>query len=164
MTVTPGKIVVRDEVEPVRWAVEQGRFLLRGTDTGGLFSLMEFTTPPGGGPPLHLHDNEDETFYVTSGLYEFQLGDTVHTAGPGTVLYGPRGTGHGFRNISDGPGTMLCYVTPGGAETMFEELAELQGGDVKPAWEDVVALAARHHISYPRIRPVRTKPSVTRFG
>ncbi len=57
MTITPGKIVLPGEVEPVRWTVESGRFLLRGTDTGGLFSLMGSSPPPDGGPPLHLHEN-----------------------------------------------------------------------------------------------------------
>jgi quercetin dioxygenase-like cupin family protein len=155
LTITLGKIVIRDEVEPVRWTVEEGRFLLRGTDTGGLFSLMEFITPPDGGPPLHLHENEDETFIVTSGAYEFRLGDKRHEGGVGTIVYGPRGTSHAFRNIAGTTSTMLCVATPGGAELMFEELIELRGRETPPTWQDILGLATRHRISYPEGPPSR---------
>ncbi|MEV8441848.1 cupin domain-containing protein [Actinosynnema sp. NPDC051121] len=153
MTVAAGRIVVRDQVEPVRWAVEEGRFLLRAPDTGGRFTLVEFTTPPGGGPPAHLHREQDETFIVTSGHYEFWLGGERHEGGVGTVVHGPRGLTHAFRNLSDAPATMLCVITPGGAETMFEQLAALQGRDTPPAWEEVLALAASHGVSYPADHP-----------
>ncbi|MEU6668516.1 cupin domain-containing protein [Streptomyces sp. NPDC046727] len=153
MTITPGKIVLPGSVEPVRWTVEEGRFLLRGTDTGGLFSLMEFLTPPDGGPPLHLHENEDETFVVTSGAYEFRLGDKRYEGGPGTVVFGPRGTSHAFRNIAGTTSTMLCFATPGGAELMFEELIELRSREPRLAWQDILALAAKHRISYPEGPP-----------
>ncbi|XUL92271.1 cupin domain-containing protein [Streptomyces galilaeus] len=148
MTVTPGKVIVRDEVEPIRWTVEQGRILLRAGDTGGLFSFFELTTPPGGGPPLHLHDGLDETFYVIEGAYEIQLGDRIHEAGPGTLVYGPRGVGHGFRNIGDGASRMLCISTPGGSETMFEGLAELLAQDTPPDRAAITALVTRHDITY----------------
>ena len=148
MTALPGKVVVRDHVTPVRWTVEEGRFLLRSEDTGGLFSFFELSTPPGGGPPVHLHEGIDETFYVIEGAYEIQLGDRIHEAGPGTLLYGPRGIGHGFRNVGDAAARMLCLATPGGAETMFEGLAELLGDDGPPDRAAVEALVARHDITY----------------
>ncbi|MFE0461171.1 cupin domain-containing protein [Kitasatospora sp. NPDC058965] len=148
MTALPGKVVVRDQVDPVRWTVEEGRILLRAEDTGGLFSFFELTTPPAGGPPVHLHQGIDETFYVIEGAYEIQLGDRIHEAGPGTLLYGPRGIGHGFRNISDRPSRMLCISTPGGAETLFEGLAEILGHDGPPDRAAVAALVARHDIQY----------------
>jgi mannose-6-phosphate isomerase-like protein (cupin superfamily) len=34
--------------------------------TGGLYSAGEGITPPGGGPPLHMHHREDEGFYILS--------------------------------------------------------------------------------------------------
>ncbi|MFG2792108.1 cupin domain-containing protein [Streptomyces sp. NPDC048419] len=148
MTVRPGKVIVRDEVAPVRWTVEEGRILLRSEDTGGLFSFFELSTPPGGGPPLHLHEGLDETFYVIEGAYEIQLGDRIHEAGPGTLLHGPRGIGHGFRNIGDGVSRMLCISTPGGSEAMFEGLAELLGRGTPPDRSAIEALVARHDITY----------------
>jgi uncharacterized cupin superfamily protein len=32
---------------------------------------MEAIVPPDGGPPPHIHRNEDETFYVLEGEVEF---------------------------------------------------------------------------------------------
>src|SRR5689334_18475729 len=57
MTVTRGQVVALDGVKPVKWAGETGRWLLRGEQTGGLYSFFEVTTPPGGGPPLHIHQD-----------------------------------------------------------------------------------------------------------
>ena len=34
------------------------------SQTKGKYSVVESTTPAGGGPPLHVHDNEEELFYV----------------------------------------------------------------------------------------------------
>ncbi|ADP79378.1 cupin domain-containing protein [Pseudofrankia inefficax] len=148
MTGTPGKVVVRDQIPPVRWAAEQGRFLLRATDTGGRFSLLELTTPPGGGPPAHQHRTVDEALIVTSGRYEIRLGGRVVLATPGTVVYGPRGLPHGFRNIGAEPGTILCIASPGGVESMFEELAELSRSDGPRDRRRLAELMARHDVEY----------------
>ena len=40
--------------------------------------------PPGGGPPLHVHRNEDETFYIVEGQIDIVLGEETVTAGPAT--------------------------------------------------------------------------------
>jgi hypothetical protein len=36
-------------------------------DTAGQFALLEVEGGPGGEPPLHVHQNEDELFYVLEG-------------------------------------------------------------------------------------------------
>jgi mannose-6-phosphate isomerase-like protein (cupin superfamily) len=148
MTPIPGKVVVRDQIEPVRWTVEQGRILLRANDTGGLFSLVEFTTAPGGGPPAHVHGSSDEAFYITSGHYSVRLGDEEIDATPGTVVFGPRGVAHGFRNTGGEPATMLCIATPGGVERMFEGLAEILNVVGRPDRSRIADLVAQHDITY----------------
>ncbi len=40
-----------------------------GNDTGGTFSLLEANEPPGFGPPLHIHHDAAEAFYVLEGEY-----------------------------------------------------------------------------------------------
>ena len=82
ITAISGKIIARDAVDPVRWIGEQGRFLLRAEDTGGLFSFFEVTTSPGGGPPLHLHTDHDEALLVVEGQYSVRMGDTTVDATP----------------------------------------------------------------------------------
>ncbi len=44
--------------------------LVSGEMTGGQSVTLIQTSPPGGGPPPHQHEHEDETFYVLEGDYE----------------------------------------------------------------------------------------------
>jgi quercetin dioxygenase-like cupin family protein len=145
MTITPGKVVVRDDVEVVHWAGERGRFLLRDEDTGGLYTFFEIITPPGGGPPPHVHDTVDEAFYVVEGEYEIRLDGQSYQAPSGTLVYGPRGVAHEFRNVGDGLGKLLCVATPAGVERFFEGLSALFSGG-RPEWGRLVELAAAHKI------------------
>jgi mannose-6-phosphate isomerase-like protein (cupin superfamily) len=72
------------------------RFLVTGAETGGAYFPMEAFVPLGGGPPLHIHTREDETFYVLEGTCEFRLGDELVTAGPGDFVSVPRGEVQNF--------------------------------------------------------------------
>ena len=38
-----------------------------GADTGGTFTLIEVSVPPGSGPPPHVHHREDQAFYIIKG-------------------------------------------------------------------------------------------------
>ncbi|MBA3441197.1 MAG: hypothetical protein H0T92_15140 [Pyrinomonadaceae bacterium] len=40
---------------------------LTGDDTNGAFMMFENTNPPEHGIPMHVHRNEDETFYILEG-------------------------------------------------------------------------------------------------
>jgi len=90
-----------------------------GETTGGGLVLLENLTAPGGGPPPHLHDHEDEFFYVVDGTFEIRIGDVLHPLGPGGVAYVPRGTVHCFRNTAQTPSRILVGFTPGGIEGFF---------------------------------------------
>jgi mannose-6-phosphate isomerase-like protein (cupin superfamily) len=141
------KIVSLAETAPMSWAGEEkARFLLRGMDTGGLYSFYEVIVPPGEGSVLHLHEEMDETFYVVNGEFRITLGADAHQVPAGTLAYGPRGVQHSFVNTSDQPSTMLCVTTPGGIEHFFEELGNLMRGQPRPSWEEMRNLARRHRI------------------
>jgi quercetin dioxygenase-like cupin family protein len=90
-------------------------------ETGGAYTLIEVLAAPGGGPPPHIHDNEEETFYVLDGAFEILIGERVIRAQRGAFALVPRGTVHRFRCIGDGPGRMLVLFTPGGIEGFFRE-------------------------------------------
>jgi len=95
-----------------------------GTDASGAFAVLEEITPPQGGPPPHMHSREDETFYVLEGELEFRVSDRTLLATAGSVIYGPRGILHTFKNVGTTPSRILVLVTPAGLEKMFEELGE----------------------------------------
>jgi mannose-6-phosphate isomerase-like protein (cupin superfamily) len=135
------------EVAPITWGGgEAARFLLRGSDTGGLFSFYQVRVPAGEGSLQHRHEAADETFYVVDGEFEITVDDVVHRAGPGVLVYGPRGLWHQFRNVAPQVSTMLCVMTPGGVETFFEELSDLVTRVPPPPWESLRELAGRHGI------------------
>src|SRR5260370_34416428 len=49
----------------------------------------------GGDPPRHVHEHEDEAFYVLEGRLTATIGgDTTLTAGPGEGVFLPRGKAH----------------------------------------------------------------------
>ncbi|MGI5519958.1 cupin domain-containing protein [Micromonospora sp. CA-259024] len=132
-------------MEPVCWFGEEGRFLLRKEDTGGLYSFYQITTAPKSGPPLHVHESSDEAFFVNKGTYEFEVGGVTEVISAGTVIYGPRGVPHRFLNIGDEPGQLLVIATPGGVENFFIGLAELVAGG-KPDWQQMQELASKHNM------------------
>jgi quercetin dioxygenase-like cupin family protein len=72
----------------------------------------------GTGPPPHSHD-WDESFYVLRGEIEFFCEGTAHLCIPGTLVYAPGGTVHGFR-YGRGGGQMLEITGQGAnASHMF---------------------------------------------
>ncbi len=44
------------------------------SETGGLFTMLESDEPPGFGPPLHIHHDAAEAFYVLKGEYRIFVG------------------------------------------------------------------------------------------
>jgi quercetin dioxygenase-like cupin family protein len=93
--------------------------------TNGKYAVVISTTPPSGGPPLHVHQHEDEMFYVLAGTYEFRFGNETAIATQGDLIHLPRSIPHSFANIGSEPGVMMNTITPGGFEKFFEEIARL---------------------------------------
>ncbi len=89
--------------------------------TGGALGLVRQTIAPKSGPPTHIHQAEDEFFYVVSGEFRVKLGDRIMSAPAQSVIFVPRGTAHTFQNVGMEPGVLLEGVAPGGFEKMFEE-------------------------------------------
>ena len=107
---------------PAYWGPgDQIRFILTGEQTGGAFFLAEVLVPPGGGPPPHIHDREDETFYLLQGTLTIHVGDQTLYASEGHCAHLPRGIVHYFRNTGEGTARMLVTATPAGIEKYFEE-------------------------------------------
>jgi mannose-6-phosphate isomerase-like protein (cupin superfamily) len=107
-----------------------------GEQTGGSIGLLEATSPPGTGPPRHIHHGCDELFYVLEGEFLFLVGERQVSGGPGTFVFVPRGTVHAAKVIGAEPGKVLAAYVPGGLERSFEEFAksrtdEQQGEDAK---------------------------------
>jgi quercetin dioxygenase-like cupin family protein len=96
---------------------------IRGEASGGAFAMLESRIPPGEGPPLHAHANEEEVLYVLEGEFRFQLRDEITPAPPGSLMCVRRGVPHTWQNVGEGEGRLLVTFTPAGMERFFD-LAE----------------------------------------
>jgi mannose-6-phosphate isomerase-like protein (cupin superfamily) len=104
-------------------------------DEGTSYSLTEWDVEPRTqGPPIHIHHEHDEGFYVMSGHFGFVL-DGVTTYGkPGVHVLVPKGHAHSFWNAGARPGRLLLIVSPPGLEQYFRALAaELGNIDTQEA-------------------------------
>lgn len=91
------------------------KYKTTGEQSNGLLALAEVRAPRGTGSPQHRHHHEDEAWYVIDGELTFWLGDTQHTAGAGSFVFGPRGIEHRFQ-VASREARFLILVTPAGFE------------------------------------------------
>jgi quercetin dioxygenase-like cupin family protein len=125
-------------------------FLVTGEESGGAYFAMEALVPQGGGPPPHIHANEDETFYVLEGRVTFRLGDETVVAGPGDFVHVPRGNVHCFRNDGEATARIVLTFTPAGIEHFFLETLQRAVDPTLDPPEPVEAVAARYVEAAPR--------------
>jgi mannose-6-phosphate isomerase-like protein (cupin superfamily) len=125
-------------------------------DTNGQSALVEAEGGPGAEPPMHVHENEDELFYVIEGQLKVFCGDRIRILNAGESGFLPRRVPHTFEMLSK-RARFLVYITPGGFEEYFREVGEPASevvGSVPPApcdMETRVRAAARHNISFPAL-------------
>jgi quercetin dioxygenase-like cupin family protein len=99
---------------------KSGRITVKvaGAETGDAFSQIVTDDPRGSGPPLHLHHNEDETFYVIAGEVTVQVGDERIDLEAGDYLFAPRDIPHAYVVRSE-RARMLVTASPAGVEQFF---------------------------------------------
>ena len=115
-------------------------------------SIVELTGAPGDTPPLHVHTDEDETFYVLEGEV------TLHIAGQdpvvldaGEVAFAPRGVPHVYVVTSETPARWLGTSTGHEFASFVEALSTPAAESTLPTDVEidpahVAAVAARHGI------------------
>ena len=114
--------------------------------TGGAFDLFE-EVPPLADTPLHVHEREDELFYVLDGEHVVQVGDDEHRVGPGGLVLAPRGIPHAQRRVVPRAGRMLVLTVPGGFAGFFRELAAAhEAGTLGP--ESYAGASERYGITW----------------
>jgi mannose-6-phosphate isomerase-like protein (cupin superfamily) len=95
-------------------------------DTDGDLAVFEYTGMEKGGPPMHLHLNQDEIFYIVTGEYLFQVGEDKYTMKAGDTIFLPRKVPHTFAQLT-AQGKMLFFLTPAGKmEDYFKTIGALK--------------------------------------
>ncbi len=105
-------------------------FKVTTKDSGGALFLFEHHNhTKKGGPPRHLHHNEDEWFYVIEGDYILEAGTERFHLGPGDSILGPRGVPHVWAFVGDTPGKLLIAFAPANKmEAFFRDNAKQMSG------------------------------------
>jgi quercetin dioxygenase-like cupin family protein len=107
--------------------------------TGGSFTLLEAAEPPHFGPPMHVHRNAAEAFYVLKGEYIIFIEDQEIRCKAGAFVYIPAGAVHGFR-VGSEPSAKLNLYVPEAMVGYFDDLAEaIASGNVDDASLGAVA-------------------------
>jgi len=108
------------------------RCVISNKDSNG--QMLLGTTMPNalrfkGGPPLHIHKEQDEIFFVVSGEFLIQLDKEIFMAKAGDAAFIPRGTPHTFANPHENnPGSLISMHIPGSdeMEAYFKTIASGQ--------------------------------------
>ena len=117
--------------------------------TEGRVAVIEHLAPQGAGSPLHVHHNEDETFYVLEGELTFLVGDERIDIAAGDFLFAPRDIPHAYVVRSE-RARILSTITPAGIEQLFVSLgtpvagAEPPTDMVMPPMPEMAHLFAAH--------------------
>lgn len=110
--------------------------------TDGAFSLLEAAEPAGFGPPLHVHQDAAEAFYVLEGEYVIFLDGREFSCPAGSFIFIPAGIAHGFR-VGNMASRKLNLYSPAAMVGYFDELSEAsQKGLVDPT--TLAAIATKY--------------------
>jgi mannose-6-phosphate isomerase-like protein (cupin superfamily) len=89
------------------WWFFDSLMVARTDETGTGPVIIEATIAPGGGAPLHVHADLDDSFYLVSGRLAMRCGDESFLVEPGGYVSLPHGVPHTFRVVGDAPAVML---------------------------------------------------------
>ena len=110
--------------------------------TGGVVSVLETEEPPGFGPPLHVHHDCAEAFYVLEGEYVMCLDDEEVVCPAGSFIFVPQGVTHGFRTGAVA-GRKLNFYFPASMIGYFDDLAAALGRENVDD-QELAEIATRH--------------------
>ncbi len=121
--------------------------LVMSAGTAGPLFVADHPLPAGYAVPPHVHDGDDEAFFVVEGELTLDTDDGTRVAATGSFVHLPAGVRHGFRNETAGVtrllvlGSSVSKLAP-----MFRDLDRLTArGGFGPA--DVGAACAAHGVT-----------------
>jgi mannose-6-phosphate isomerase-like protein (cupin superfamily) len=119
-------------------------------------SVLESLAREGDGPPLHVHHDEEEVFFVLEGRLRLRVGDDDLELGVGEGALGPRGVPHTYRVESE-QARWLVITASAPFEQFVRALARpaaepalppASGAPDEAAVEALTAAAAKHGIEF----------------
>ena len=100
-------------------------------DTSGAFTLLEADEPADFGPPLHVHRDAAEAFYVLEGEYILFVDGHEHPCPAGSFVFIPAGIEHGFR-VGSAASRKLNLYAPAAMVGYFDDVsAAISSGHIE---------------------------------
>ena len=119
-----GSVISGPDAQAAIWflgALSQVR--VSGAQTGGAFALADHLASRGNASPVHVHDRDDETFFVLDGELRVFVGEDEHTARPGTVAVLARRLRHAYV-VTSATARFLTLHNPAGFEQFAAEAGQ----------------------------------------
>ena len=98
------------------------------------------------GPPLHIHPNAAELFYILEGSLRMMVNDEMMDANAGDLVYIPKGVPHTFVNLSQETAKAINIFCPSGLAPFLEEVADQIAAAGSPENVDINGIAGRHDL------------------
>lgn len=154
-TVPEPVIVEANAGRRLAFAGNEVTFKLTGNESGGAFSVIEYSVAPNFVAPPVLHANTLEAWagYVLEGTLGFEFEETSRViAGKGTFLFLPKSTMFRWWNETDQAARWLCIYSPAGFENYFTEVSAViadvprENFDIKQAMPRIMPLWEKYGI------------------
>ena len=125
-------------------------WLVTGEESDGAYFSMLADRAAQGGPPPHIHPNEDETFYVLDGTPTFRLDDDVFVARPWRLRERPQGHAPQLPQRLRPADADDPHLHPAGIEKFFEEMLERAYDLTQECPDNLAEVGARYAEAAPR--------------
>jgi quercetin dioxygenase-like cupin family protein len=146
MTTTDAPVVRAPGEGTAIWHLDTLKtFKALSDETGGRLAAWEELLPQSSSPPLHVHRDDDEAWYVLDGALTFQVADATWSAEAGSFVWAPRGLPHTFR-VDSPSARLLALAVPGGFDRFVRATGRPAGAATLPPPQegppDMAALVA----------------------
>jgi mannose-6-phosphate isomerase-like protein (cupin superfamily) len=114
--------------------------------------VLEMTLPVGSAPPLHVHDDLDDTWYILEGEMVVRCGDDTLVVGAGHWVSMPRGVPHTFRVVGERQARILLVHDNASFRDFIRDLATPAPARVVPnepafpSVDELARIAASHDL------------------
>lgn len=139
---------------------EKITIIVSGEQTNGEYSLTHVIEPPNAGPPLHIHSDDDESFYVLKGKVRFYIGDEIINASTGDYIFAPKGIPHRFLSGSKET-ELIVRSKPAKFDSLVKEVGIAVSKDAGPPQErnfsteyikNLVDISKSFNITFPELK------------
>ena len=114
--------------------------------------VLEMTLPVGSSPPLHVHDDLDDTWYILAGQMVVRCGDDQLVAEAGHWVSMPRGVPHTFRVVGEQEARILLIHDNASFRDLIRDLSVPATSRVVPsepkfpAMDELARVAVSHDL------------------